>query len=244
MEFKFQRRRLNELSQSKILVELEVAAKHFNYIEFGRRDFDKIAGISSSAVRKHFGGSWTKALSALKQHLKQKSLDLSPRPHAPNRIYSDKDLFAEMERIWQKLGQRPSRTEWEASDPKIAYQTYGKRFHGWTNACHKFIEYKMGHTILVESRPQKQETDNSPNQNKEDKREISLKLRLTILNRDNFCCVLCGKSPALNRGVTLHIYHKIPFSKGGKSTADNLQTLCSECNLGKSNRVLNDLSKK
>ena len=44
-------------------------------------------------------------------------LDLSPRPHAPNRIFSDKELFNEMERIWQKVGQRPSRAEWETSSP-------------------------------------------------------------------------------------------------------------------------------
>mgnify|MGYP001591732205 FL=1 len=31
------------MSETTILDELEKAAKHFNYIEFGRRDFDKIA---------------------------------------------------------------------------------------------------------------------------------------------------------------------------------------------------------
>ena len=43
MDYKFQRKRLNEMSETTILDELEKAAKHFNYIEFGRRDFDKIA---------------------------------------------------------------------------------------------------------------------------------------------------------------------------------------------------------
>ena len=43
MDFTFQRRRLNEMPESRILEELGKAAKHFNYIEFGRRDFDKIA---------------------------------------------------------------------------------------------------------------------------------------------------------------------------------------------------------
>jgi len=29
-----------------------------------------------------------------------------------------------------------------------------------------------------------------------------------------------------------------PFSKGGKSILENFQTLCEECNLGKSDRII------
>jgi hypothetical protein len=67
-----------------------------------------------------------------------------------------------------------------------------------------------------------------------EKRSISLKLRDEILRRDKFKCVYCGRGPS--DGVKLHVDHIIPFSKGGSSEADNLQTLCEECNLGKSNR--------
>ena len=98
MDFQFKRKRLNELSNEKMLDELEKAAKHFNYIKFGWRDFNKVADISASPIKKHFG-SWKKGLDTLKKHLQQKGLDLSPRPHAPNRIYSDKELFDEMERV-------------------------------------------------------------------------------------------------------------------------------------------------
>ena len=143
MPFQFQRKRINKMSETKIMDELEKVAKHFNYIEFSRDDFDEVADISEGVVRKHFGGSWKKALVTLKQHLRQKGLDLSPRPYHPNRVLSDKDLFEEMDRIWQKVGQRPSQAEWEMSEPKIAYATYKKRFGGWTNACLKFIENKL-----------------------------------------------------------------------------------------------------
>jgi hypothetical protein len=67
-----------------------------------------------------------------------------------------------------------------------------------------------------------------------EKRSIPLKLRDQILRRDNFKCVFCGRGA--NDGVKLHIDHIIPVSKGGTTEADNLQTLCEECNLGKSNR--------
>ncbi len=244
MDFKFQRKRLNETPESKILEELEIAAKHFNYIEFGRRDFDKIANISSGTVRKHYNGSWIKALQELQKHLKQKGLDLHPRPHAPNRILSDKNLFDEMARIWQKVGQRPSRTEWEISEPKIAYNTYKQRFGGWTNACLRFIEYKMGGQILADDfvLPDiKMETniDKKTEYKKENSRNISLSLRLEVLSRDNFRCVFCGKSPATDLGTKLHIDHILAFSKGGKSVLENLQTLCEDCNLGKSDHDIN-----
>jgi len=239
MDFQFKRNRLNELSKDKMLAELEKAAKHFNYIEFGWRDFDKIADISANSIKKHFGG-WRKGLEALKKHLQEKGLDLSPRPHAPNRIYSDKELFDEMERVWKKVGQRPSRTEWEMSEPKISYQCYKQRFGGWVNACTKFIEYKMGAEILAddfilpEREDAKTQTKVSTNYKQENSRNISLSARLKVLSRDNFRCVFCGKSPATDIGTKLHLDHIKPFSKGGKSIIENLQTLCEECNLGKS----------
>ena len=66
-------------------------------------------------------------------------------------------------------------------------------------------------------------------------RAISEKLRYKVLKRDNFKCCACGASPAKDPSVELHIDHIIPWSKGGESVLENLQTLCSKCNIGKSN---------
>ena len=65
-------------------------------------------------------------------------------------------------------------------------------------------------------------------------RDIPDRLRYTVLKRDNFKCCACGASPAKDPSVELHIDHIIPWSKGGETTLENLQTLCSKCNLGKS----------
>lgn len=65
-------------------------------------------------------------------------------------------------------------------------------------------------------------------------REIPDKLRYKVLKRDNFKCCACGASPAKNPSVELHIDHIIPFSKGGETVIENLQCLCSKCNIGKS----------
>ena len=69
---------------------------------------------------------------------------------------------------------------------------------------------------------------------KRNTRAISDKLRYQVLKRDNFKCCACGASPAKDPSVELHIDHIIPWSKGGESTLENLQTLCSKCNIGKS----------
>lgn len=69
------------------------------------------------------------------------------------------------------------------------------------------------------------------------KREVSIKMRFDIMKRDNFKCSACGRSPAKDPTVELHADHIIPWSKGGETTMDNLQTLCSKCNIGKSDSL-------
>lgn len=64
-------------------------------------------------------------------------------------------------------------------------------------------------------------------------RSISDKLRYQVLKRDSFKCCACGAPPAKDPSVELHIDHIIPWSKSGETVIDNLQTLCSKCNLGK-----------
>jgi len=53
------------------------------------------------------------------------------------------------------------------------------------------------------------------------------------MKRDNFKCQLCGRNPATEAGVILHVDHIVPWSKGGETEIGNLQTLCMQCNLGK-----------
>lgn len=68
------------------------------------------------------------------------------------------------------------------------------------------------------------------------RREVPPSMRYRVLHRDGFRCVKCGRCPATEPEVRLHVDHVLPWSRGGSSTEDNLQTLCAECNLGKSNR--------
>ena len=60
--------------------------------------------------------------------------------------------------------------------------------------------------------------------------KVSNKMRFSIYERDCYRCCKCGISGDY---AQLEIDHIIPIAKGGKTTYDNLQTLCHECNIEK-----------
>jgi predicted restriction endonuclease len=63
------------------------------------------------------------------------------------------------------------------------------------------------------------------------RKALSKRLRLLILERDGYKCCLCGRTA---EEVKLEVDHKIPVSKGGTDSINNLRTLCIDCNRGKS----------
>jgi len=64
-------------------------------------------------------------------------------------------------------------------------------------------------------------------------RSIAPSLRQKILKKYHHKCAQCGRD--LHKSGA-HIDHIVPFSKGGLTTADNLQALWPQCNLTKGNR--------
>ncbi len=63
-------------------------------------------------------------------------------------------------------------------------------------------------------------------------RIIPSEVKLTVWERDNGRCVLCGSNDEL------HFDHELPYSKGGTSiTADNVRILCARHNLQKSDNI-------
>ncbi|MDQ2868836.1 MAG: HNH endonuclease [Verrucomicrobiota bacterium] len=71
---------------------------------------------------------------------------------------------------------------------------------------------------------------------------ITSSTRYKVFQRDDHRCVCCGRR-AQNE-LTLHVDHIVPVSRGGANSIDNLQTLCDQCNQGKSDRDTRDLRTK
>jgi hypothetical protein len=236
MDFKFQRHRIDKTSRDEIVSELTNAAKRFDLKEFTCKEFNAGASIKHSTVLREFG-DWSKAMAVLKEYLSEKGIELQSRKKPKRNDYiSDKRMFDEMERIWKRIGHRPSRIEWASENPQFNYNTLCRHFNGWRKACFKFIEYKMGKAVLDgDAVKATKDISTVRIKAKEERREAPLKMRLKVLQKDNFRCVLCGKSPAINPGTVLHVDHLIPFSKNGKTVISNLRTLCAECNWGKGN---------
>lgn len=68
---------------------------------------------------------------------------------------------------------------------------------------------------------------------KDDKRDFDEAQRIVIYRRDGGKCKLCGVDCKWGEW---HADHVIPWSKGGKTSVDNGQVLCPECNLSKSDK--------
>lgn len=64
--------------------------------------------------------------------------------------------------------------------------------------------------------------------------KVSNKMRFSIYQRDGYRCRKCGVS---QRYTQLEVDHIIPIAKGGKSTYNNLQTLCHKCNAKKGDNL-------
>jgi hypothetical protein len=69
-------------------------------------------------------------------------------------------------------------------------------------------------------------------------RIVNATLRFKVMQRDHFRCLGCGRSPATELGVRLQVDHIVPWSKGGATVLENLQTLCDVCNIGKRDSVV------
>jgi hypothetical protein len=185
MAFKIDRNRSDKLPESLVLEELRKAAKHFGYRKFTWKEFNDVAVNCKGATVLRAFGSWENALKAIGAELR--SRNVRRQDSIP-----EKELFKEMDRVWKLVGQRPSRDQWEQSNPKCAYGTYYKRFNGWLNACASFIQYKSkSENPTSESvnsnrlhTPKATSVDASPQS--EANRTIPLKLRLQVLKRDHF----------------------------------------------------------
>ncbi|MDC1174296.1 HNH endonuclease [Bacteriovoracaceae bacterium] len=198
------------------------------------KDYDKHGKFGSSAICKRFGG-WNNAKIAA-------GLEVG-------RVYnsSEEDYFENIFHVWQTLGRQPKYQEMIQPLSTLHISSYERKFGSWRIALEKFVEYINSLEELPTSKTIVKKKHIKPHTKtvikkkplekpkKRSNRIANLKQRFQVMKRDNFSCQYCGASPAKDSLIELHIDHIVPWSKGGETEVCNLQTLCSSCNLGKSN---------
>ena len=229
MRYTLERSRVDQYPTEKIIAELCRVAGLCGNRCFSRREFDEKAVYCKGTVVLYRFGTWQAALDAAGLKLEKVKMDRSQ--------ISNDQLFEELGRVWKLIGHRPSKDEWENADAKYSYTTYKARFGGWLNACSAFVENEScrneGATPEPTAKPNKlHQPVNLSRIQSDKKRYVSDGLRYRVHKRDGFKCVSCGRSPATAR-IWFHIDHIRPFSRGGMTVLENLQTLCNECNWGK-----------
>ncbi len=193
--------------------------------------YGKHGKFDSSTPKKRFG-SWLKAttLAGLSKVKIQQKARLS-----------EEELFKNLEAVWIKLGRQPRISEMVTPTSAYSAGVYKRHFGSWMKALESFVNYINADKTESEAMSNEKNEITCVNEvcgqvfRHKTRREISERLRFKILMRDGFSCQKCGRSPLKERDVELHVDHKIPWSKGGETLPENLETKCSRCNLGKGN---------
>jgi 5-methylcytosine-specific restriction endonuclease McrA len=202
-----------------ILEDIAAVAKKLGINPLPREQYFLHGRYGTTTISRRFG-SWNRAVRAA---------GLIALP-SPPRNPSDEDLFDNFEKLWRQLGRQPRGRDIVPPQSRFGVRLYHKRFGTFRKALAHFLarQKRIGKTT---ARPI---TTELPTRHKTH-REVRAQMRYRILNRDHFKCRLCGRSPATDPTVQLHVDHIKPWSLGGETVAENLQTLCDQCNAGKSN---------
>jgi predicted restriction endonuclease len=214
-QFEYSPPKNQPVSSEDLIADLRSVSSDLKTEKLSQSLYAKHGKYDPSTITRRFG-SWNKA-----------TLKIGLKP-ANTFNYSDDELFENILNIWQHKGKQPTRRDLSIVPSKISQTPYNRRFSSWSNAIKQFIDYANDKDIETI----KKSTSVSPVKTG---RDPSLRLRFKVLKRDNFSCVQCGKSPAKDTKTVLHVDHIKPWSKGGETVLSNLQTLCQDCNLGKSN---------
>jgi len=214
---KFQLERVQgaPVSNEEILTDIRHAATLAGTNVISQRLYSEFGKFDPTTASRRFG-TWNKAVIAAGMEV------------ANEVNISDDRLFENLMLLWEHYGRQPRRAELTHPPSTISQGAYRRRFHSWMDALTQFVSYANARDVIPPN-PIDAATGHQTG------RDASLRTRFRVMKRDNFSCRACGASPAFSPGIALHIDHIIPWSRGGDTVDENLQTLCEQCNLGKSN---------
>jgi len=207
-------------SKPEIVESLKHYAGAHGVDTFGMREYDSWDQrlLSSETIRGTFG-SWGKAMQAAGFRVERGGvLDL-------------KGMVVAFKACWKEHGAVPSERQLKTF---LEQHKYPFRCKSYANVWGGF--QRLARLVVsVENRtaPESELYQRAPH--KTIRRPIPLKLRSLVLKRDNHSCVKCGANRKTDKETRLEVDHVLAVSKGGDNSPGNLQTLCSNCNRGKSN---------
>ena len=229
-----------KIPRSEIIFEIQRVASLIKTEELTIQQFEQHSRFGSKVARKEFG-SWHKAM-------QESGLSGSPR----GEIKNNDECFENLLAVWTHYGRPPTLREMARPPSLIGAHVYTRKFGSWIKALEAFTnQVQRDNDQPPESVLQTTATTNAAGPinaiiiaieqkidpparlPESERREIRLGLRYAVLNRDRFRCVICGRSPATDLGIILHVDHIVAWAKGGKTVLENLRTACSDCNLGK-----------
>ncbi len=225
MKFELKKYHLN-ISDEELLDDLRLCANSLRKLRITIAEYNNQGKFSSVTIRKRFG-NWYQAL-------KKAGLDNKSESHTVTK----EELLLNLKDVWEQLGRQPSSTEMKNPLSKYSTRPYDRVFGTWQKSLESFVNWVNQEYTDNDSYSTNGQLDDKNDETKFErrtKRNISGRLRFSILRRDGFRCQSCGESPIKNPGIELHVDHVVPWSKGGETLPENLQTKCKKCNLGKGN---------
>jgi hypothetical protein len=186
--------------------------------------YAKLGKFDSSTPKRRFG-SWSNVL---------REAGLQKAKIQQNVRLTDEELFKNLEDAWVKLGRQPRSTEMFEPISRYSSTVYKNHFGTWTKALEEFVVYVNKEEDLSSEEAFKNQKPELTARHRT-QRGVNWRVRFLVMRRDNFRCRNCGRSPATDQAIILHVDHVTAWANGGETTLENLQTLCSQCNIGKSN---------
>lgn len=209
------------ITDEELIAELKRIALKLHKTALNRTDNDEHGKYGTTTYIRRFG-SWFNALEKAGLEKTRTPMNLP-----------EEELFKNLEEIWIKLGRQPRYAEVQKPLSKYHVGTYENRFGTWRKALEKFVAY-INNEENISSEEAIKNIEAEPISRHKTSRTINWRLRFIVMRRDNFKCKSCGRSPATDPRIILHVDHIKAWANGGETTFENLQTLCSKCNIGKS----------
>ena len=213
------------LTRAKIIERMQRAAAELGKHTLTKRELCTSSTYCARAIAREFS-SWDEALQAA--GLEKDTLSAR---------YTDEACFENLLAVWTHYGRPPKYKEMNVPPSRVGAKAY-LRWGGWLKALEAFVDrvnrdappVPLVESSLATPAPNAAARKRTP-------RDVPLGLRFRVFERYHHRCVFCGRSAATDPTISLHVDHIIPWARGGETVIDNLQLLCSDCNLGKGARL-------